>query len=216
MWTFFVCLANSKKFGERCVAGIKVEKAGGAYHPEVQDGKPKWLRPVSKLPHGAVAEHLVGEFRLMDIIEVYIEEYCPSSYQCENATFRAQSIKKIEKISPSEEILDRFVDMEQNDLFGNKGKAVSDDVIGSIGHSLTLIKTDDFHIMKRNSDGQLRIKFKFSHVYYDLPITDVDFIRNYGKMESSIKSARYLYLTISLGILHNSWHSKLVAGVLPI
>ena len=28
MNTFFLCLANSKKFGERCIAGIELKKDG--------------------------------------------------------------------------------------------------------------------------------------------------------------------------------------------
>jgi hypothetical protein len=33
MKTLFICLANSKKFGERCIAGIEVRKTGSTYYP---------------------------------------------------------------------------------------------------------------------------------------------------------------------------------------
>ena len=73
MKTLFICFANSKKFGERCIAGIEVKKDGAAYQPVEKEGKPKWLRPISKFQHGAVGEDLVGGINLMDIIEVDVE-----------------------------------------------------------------------------------------------------------------------------------------------
>ncbi|KAF0120166.1 MAG: hypothetical protein FD151_1743, partial [bacterium] len=139
---------------------------------------------------------------------------CPNGYQSENATFKPDSIKKIGKISLSEENLDRFIDMDQYNLFGNKGKAVSEDVIDSVENSLTLIKVTDFQVNRKDSDGQLRIDFVFNHNRYDLPITDIDFIQRYNENETLLKNTNCLYLAISLGIFHNGWHSKLIAGVL--
>ena len=137
MKTLFICLANSKKFGERCIAGIEVKKDGNVYQSVEKEGKPKWLRPISKFQHGAVGGDLVGGISLMDIIEIDIEELCPNGYQSENATFKPESIKKIGNIRLSEENLDRLIDMDQNYLFGNRGKAVSEDVIDSVERSLT-------------------------------------------------------------------------------
>jgi len=214
MKTLFICLANSKKFGERCIAGIEVKKTGGAYQPVEKEGKPKWLRPISKFQHGAVGENLVGGFNLMDIIEIDVEEFCPYGYQSENATFKSESIKKIGNIGLSEKKLDRLIDMEQNYLFGNRGRAVLEDVIDAVDRSLTLIKVTDFQVNKRDSDGQLRIDFEFNYNRYDLPITDIDFIQKYSENEALLDNTNCLYLAISLGILHNGWHSKLIAGVL--
>jgi hypothetical protein len=214
MKILFICLANSRKLGERCVAGVEVKKVDGAYQPVEKEGKPKWLRPISKWHHGAVGEDLVGGINLMDIIEIDVEELCPNGYQSENATFKPESIKKIGTIRLSEENLDRLIDMEQNNLFGNRGKAVSDDIIDSVDHSLTLIKVVNFKINRRNSDGQLRIEFVFNHDRYDLPITDIDFIQRYNENETLLDNTNCLYLAISLGVIHNGWHSKLIAGVL--
>jgi len=214
MKTLFLCLANSKKFGERCIAGIEVKKTGTAYQPIEKEGKPKWLRPISKYQHGAVGEDLVGGMKLMDIIEIDVEEFCPNGYQSENATFKPASVKKVGNIKLSDKNLDRLIDMDQYNLFGNIGKAVPDDVIDSVEHSLTLIKVVDFQINRKDSDGQLRIEFEFNHNRYDLPITDIDFIGRYNENEALLENANCLYLTISLGIFHNGWHSKLIAGVL--
>ena len=214
MKTLFICLANSKKFGERCIAGIEVKKVGGAYQPVEVEGKPKWLRPVSKYQHGAVGENLVDGISLMDLIEIDLEKLCPNGYQSENATFKPETIKRVGNIRLSEENLDRLIDMDQYYLFGNRGKAVSDDVIDSVEHSLTLIKVTDFQIYKKDPDKQLRMEFIFSHDNYDLPITDIDFIQKYNDDETLLKNSSCLYLSISLGVFHNGWHSKLIAGIL--
>jgi len=113
MKTLFICLSNSKKFGERCIAGIEVKKTIKAYQPIEKEGKPKWLRPISKYQHGAVGEDLVGGIKLMDIIEIDVEEFCPSGYQSENATFKPASVKKVGNIRLSDKDLDRLIDMEQ-------------------------------------------------------------------------------------------------------
>lgn len=214
MKTLFICLANSKKLGERCIAGVEVKKVNEVYKTVEKEGKPKWLRPISECQHGAVAEDLVGGINLMDIIEIDVKELCPNGYQSENATFKPESIKKIRHIRLSERNLDRLIDMDQYNLFGNRGKEVSHDVIDSVEHSITLIKVIDFQIKRRDPDGQLRIKFVFNHNRYDLPITDIDFIRRYNKNETLLKNTDRLYLTISLGVFDKGWHSKLVAGVL--
>ncbi|MGB5157473.1 dual OB domain-containing protein [Desulfobacterium sp. N47] len=214
MKTLFICLANSKKLGERCIAGIEVKKVGGTYQPIEKEGKPKWLRPISKYQHGAVSEDLVGGIRLMDIIEIDVEKLCPDGYQSENATFNPASIKNIGNVRLSEENLDSLIDMKQYNLFGNRGKAVSEDVIDSVDHSLTLIKVTDFQVNKKESDGQLRIDFEFNNNHYGLPITDIDFIQKFSENETLLENTSCLYLAISLGIYHNGWHSKLIAGVL--
>ena len=203
MKTLFVCLANSKKYRERCIAGVEVKEISGSYKIVEKDGKPQWLRPVSGSQHGAVSSGLVEDINLMDVVEVDVEEFCPNGYQSENALFEKLSIKKLGNIRLSRENLDRLIDVNQSTLFGNRGKAVHEDVIDSIGHSLTLIKVYDFEIHKKESGGQLRMEFEFNYNSYNLPITDVDFIKEYSKDENLLSSAESVYLTISLGINHN-------------
>jgi hypothetical protein len=210
--SLFICLANSRKFGERCIAGIQVAKNGAEYQPVEEDGKPKWIRPISKTEHGAVDERFVGGISLLDIVEIEVEEFGQNGYQSENAIFKPASVKKIEKLQISDSGLDSFTDMNQHRLFGNTGKAVSDEVIDSVTNSLTFIKVTDFQVI-RKENKQLRMKFGFNNVSYDLPITDTDFERKYDENKTILKDINRLYLTISLGLLHNGWHSKLIAGI---
>jgi len=213
MKTLFVCLANSKKYGERCIAGVEVKKTKSGYELIEKDGKPKWLRPVTEYQRGAISKNLVKNINLLDILEINVKEYCPKSYQSENAYFEESSLRKVgQKLSNDN--LDKLIDMNQRNIFGNRGKAVSEDVIDKVDHSLTLIKVSDFEIYKRESDSQLRMKFEFNNVHYDLPITDLNFIEVYTEDGNLLRNVESLYLTISLAVNHNGWHSKLIAGVL--
>lgn len=104
--------------------------------------------------------------------------------------------------------------MEQDNIYGNRGKAVSADVIDTVDHSLMLIKVDRYNIYKRECDNQLRMEFEYYFNSYDLPITDIVFVERYNDDNGLLENIDSIYLTISLGVYHNGWHSKLIAGVL--
>ena len=75
-----VCLANSRKWSGRCVAGREIS-AGGYPGP--------WVRPVSDREHEEVSEHERqyqdgSEPRVLDVIEVPVLEARPSGFQREN------------------------------------------------------------------------------------------------------------------------------------
>lgn len=143
-----------------------------------------------------------------------MKNFAPMAINMKTQPFKPASIRKVGNVRLSDAHLDRLIDMEQYNLFGNRGKAVSDDSIDLVGYSLTLIKVVDFQVIRRDSDGQLRMQFEFNHNRYDLPVTDIDFVRKYNADKALLEDVDCLYLTISLGFFHNGWHSKLIAGVL--
>jgi len=74
-----VCLANSRKTGERCVAGREWNGAGAGV----------CIRPVSARPHEEVSEHERqyedgSDPRVLDIIDVPLIALRPRTYQREN------------------------------------------------------------------------------------------------------------------------------------
>src|SRR5215210_6506674 len=73
-----VCLANSRKRSDRCVAG----KIRG------EDGRVRWVRPISGRPDGAVSlkeRRIAGqEPKLLDIIQLSLVAARPHDYQTEN------------------------------------------------------------------------------------------------------------------------------------
>lgn len=69
-----ICLANSKKYGDRCIAGIEITTG-------------KWIRPFSNLEYGQVPIKMClidgEEPKLLDILEIPLAT-TGSGYECEN------------------------------------------------------------------------------------------------------------------------------------
>ena len=210
----FICLANSKKYNERCIAGIEIEiSKDGSYSVVSKNGSPKWIRPVSAGEQGQIASSLVKDIKLLDIIRIEVTQSCPAGYQSENALFDEKSLRKINSIPAKEEMLDDLVDRKHKLIFGNRAKAVHVDKISEIDHSLMLVKPEKLKVTPDDKRSEkLRAMFEYNSVSYDLPITDVDFMREYSfKTE---KELSHVYLAISLAVLHNEFHSKLCAGLI--
>jgi len=210
-----ICLANSKKFNERCVAGIEIDDSSGGYKIISTDSNPNWLRPVSNSEHGEFPRKIAQDIALLDVIEFDLLAPCPSGYQTENVYFAENSVKKVASIKLSSENLDKLIsniDM----LFGNRGKAVHEDVIDSLDHSLIFIKVNSYNVFIKPENNQLRMNFTYNFIGYDFPITDIKFEALYRNNEGILEGVQNLYLTISLGVVHNNWHSKLIAGVIYI
>lgn len=215
MTTKIICLANSKKFNERCVAGIEVVKSDNGYKMCTENSTPKWIRPVTKNTHGEFPTQLAENLNLLDVIEFKIIESCPLGYQSENVYFADDSIKKTGGIQLSSKNLDTLA-QGTSLLFTNKGKAVHADEIDTLDYSLILIKPSSYSVFIKQDNNQLRMKFQYSSVEYDLPITDIKFEANFRKNGKILDDIKNVYLTISLAVMHNNWHSKLIAGVIYI
>ena len=56
----------------------------------------------------------------------------------------------------------------------------------------------------------------YNGVEYDLPVTDPDFSEKADYDVESLNGSDAYYMTISLGVEHQGWHSKLVANVIPM
>ena len=74
-----VCLANSRKMSEHCIAGIEV--VNGRFG--------RWIRPVSDRPGGAIShgEQMCADWgasELLDVLEIDFSKPLPESHQSEN------------------------------------------------------------------------------------------------------------------------------------
>lgn len=209
----FVCLANSFKEGGRCLAGIELDNEN---KPVFERNRPKWLRPVSNNEHGAVETALAAHLNILDIVEFDMLDFTSlNTYQNENVTFVPGSLRVIGQFQKSdlEQICDdRFL------LFGNRGKAIHKDKINSLDHSLLLIKPKEFEVVERRYDDneypQQRLLFKFNEINYDLPITDPVFLRKFQADPSFVQDIEQIYVSMSVGVIHNDWYNKLVAGII--
>jgi hypothetical protein len=220
----FICFANSKKTGGRCIAGIEIlfDREKKSYSLITDDGKPRWIRPISNADHGEVPTELVKGILLRNIVEVDVTEDGFGGYQSENVKFNLSSLKKVGNITVSEKILDRYSENDETNVFGNGGKAVHPDDISSLNKSIVLLKVEKpvIHKVTTQYNGktatQHRMKFDFKGHEYDFSLTDPHFIERYEADNNVLDSGTAFYLTISLGVLYMGWYSKLVAGVIMI
>lgn len=90
--TRIICLANSWKHGDRCIAGIEL-------------GTGKWIRPISDLEGGRIPKtmRLVNgiEPALLDILDIPLAE--PNAdFACENWTIAPGKWQRIGQVQPGE------------------------------------------------------------------------------------------------------------------
>lgn len=211
---YLLCLANSKKYGERCIAGVELEKSERAFRILAVDNRPKWLRPVTDSAFGAISETLADRFSLLDVIEIVVTDSAPQGYQSENVKFDETSLRRAAQLRPSHELLGLVIDRDATNLFGSMGRAVSREKISSVSRSLMCIKPEAVSFNEKTAEdgkSQIRATFRFQGHLYDLPVTDVAFCRRFKTRKIVGEN---VYLTISLGLEFEGWHYKLVAGVI--
>ena len=210
MNTRIVCLANSYKEGGRCIAGVKVDEQGMPEKPV------KWIRPVCQTTEGEIPTQLVQNICPLDIIEFEKTADAPKTFQTENVLFNEKSMQVTGKFSLDN--LDELCDQRQFLLFGSKTKAVEQNESKKLNHSLTMIYTNHFkvyeHYYEDRTRPQIRLRFSFDIFSYDFPVTDLFFLYNYQKNKQLLTDVEKIYLTLSLGRLHEGWHYKLVACML--
>lgn len=89
-----------------------------------------------------------------------------------------------------------------------------------MGYSLMLIKAQDVNFFMENRYGtdrkRLRVSFSYKGITYDLPVTDPEFCEQADYGVEGLNGRSTYYMTISLGVEYEGWHSKLVANVIPL
>jgi hypothetical protein len=217
MKRIFVCLANSKKYTERCVAGIELKRGTSGFSIVRDANEPHWIRPVSANEHGEVPMELVNDISLLDIVEIDALQEVPQGYQSENVIYGESGFSIVGKIHPSAKYLDKLVSQSHSILFLNRGKAVSAEHVNDLDHSLVFIKPASVEFfVSHTTTGQLqtRARFIYRDIHYDLPVTDVDFLVQFSLQPNEFVNLKNVYLTISLGLEFQGWHHKLIAGVI--
>jgi len=213
MKTRIVCLANSFKEGGRCVAGIELNQENEVIF---KDSIPKWIRPVCKTEHDEIPNYLVLNIKPLDIIEFEINEPAPKGFQSENVLFNENSLRVV-GVYEKEQVNLLGINT-RNNLFGNNGKALTSESAELINYSLMLISVDTFEVFEVKYEDcehpKIRLKFKYKTFYKDLPITDPIFLEKYKNDNTILNNVNQIFLVISLGILFEGWHSKLVACII--
>ena len=62
--------------------------------------------------------------------------------------------------------------------------------------------------------AKYRLKFLYHNVYYDFSVTDPDFYELITQKPDLIKSLKDFYLVLSIGLVYEGRHHKLIAGII--
>lgn len=218
-----IVLANSRKLGNRCLAGINPETG-------------EWIRPVHTMrklklygsgnlwasvepkEDGGVDERLMRSKlkklpKLLDIIDIPLEETGPDfGVQPENREIEEGEWSLIGRSKIGD--LDEYVEKSEFILHNNE-RALSPDKAREKLPTLQLIKTEGFKIYQDEEKKRFRLRGIIQPQGLDLPITDIEYeerIRYKGEYQE------HCFLTVSLGELFDErqLHYKLIAGVIEI
>lgn len=223
MKKLFICLANSKKYNQRCIAGIEVYLGDDQkFHVIKENKKPKWIRPITKEGRGEVPTKLVADMKLLEVYEVDVIRPSPKESQSENVLFYKKSLKKVKTLTNiTVEKMNWLTLKEQAVIFWGQQKIIPKEKIHLVNHSLCLIQAEEVSFYNKKYrewevELKLRVKFKYSDIRYDMPVTDVDFLAAYQQKPITDLTNKSVFLTISISNEFEGYYYKLAAGVIII
>lgn len=218
-WLDIICLANSRKHGGRCVAGLRVDGGG-------------WVRPVSDLDDGRLlwmqyTRDDGKEIALLDVVRIPLVGPAAEPFQPENWRLAGERCRLVGQADAS--VVERVLlpALEPGPaLFGN----VLDSLAGDGPEpeaSLVLIEPAQVRWEIRTGytgNRQTRASFQLGGVRYDLVVTDPRWEHRLSTREIGVhdRAAAGLavedrvLLCVSLGepLPSNNRRYKLVAGVI--
>jgi hypothetical protein len=214
-----VCLANSWKHSDRCVAGV-----------EWVDGhRGDWVRPVSARDgHGvSFLERQLsggGDPAPLDILQISLLAAQPAGYQAENWLLDpASSWSKLGECRWNNLGL---LEDTPDDLWGtggSSGKGVNDrvDAIAAVGlsNSLALVRVNApvLHVLDggfQQVKREVRASFRYRGVAYNLKVTDPTYVNNYLVRGDGLYQLGDCYLTVSLTEPFLGFCYKVIAAVI--
>lgn len=210
-----LCLANSYKYGGRCIAGIEVSVNDGKLTIQKSTyGIPVWIRPISHSVAGEVPMSDALGIKVLSLVKIIDAQYAGNASHSEDYYYR--KLQLLDTLNPSDKFLKEYTDTWHDCIFGNRGRALTPEAFQCGNYSLMLIRTEGSEIyLDKRFTPKPRIKFNHKDVEYDLPITDPEFLNKLQRNTSLYKSEYgVLYIVVSLGIEHEGWHSKLAATII--
>jgi hypothetical protein len=216
-----LCLANSIKYGERCLAGIRLDTGG-------------WIRPVSDAEGSALVEsqyttagdHIPSP---LDTIEIKVKQQRPKYNQPENWVIADDDWRLITtELNKKQLLAINTAIQKQGDIIFNSDKFVSKHKLreSQIRRSLTLLSPDSprFYSKRKRDRSKPYTKFEFDNTQYNFSITDHSWreaVREEGDTAlpstDDIEDDKEILYTVSLAQSNDEGACyKLVAGVFTI
>ncbi len=219
-----VCLANSRKLAERCVAGrewIGGRRAGA------------WVRPVSDRESQGVSEYERqyvdgSDPQVLDIIDIPVLEHRPQDHQTENWLLDPKCYwEKAGRLTPID--LPTFVDtaaplwVDGYSTFKGRNDKIPVSAIAPVTDSLRLIRIDRLQLVVcrpgeafGNNKRRVQGRFRHAETQYALWVTDPRYERKYlSKLDGTYELGE-CYITISLEEPYQDSCYKLVATIFEV
>lgn len=212
-----LCLANSRKHGGRCVAGLRLDGQG-------------WVRLVSGQPDGTLRHSSVvlddrSHLKTLDVIDVAVAGHQPKGHQRENWLIGKDRWTLVRR--PASEADLAVIGPHVVDgplLFGNDSDRVAADAGARSSLTLIRVKGLRFRIQAAGGNRKTRACFRLDGAAYSLRVTD-DAIE--ADMEN-LKDGTYpveactrfrpneeTLVTVSLGEPFDGYCYKLAAAIIP-
>ncbi len=214
-----VCLAKSRKYSGKCVAGL-----------EIVDGKiGEWIRPVSTPQGGQVHLHdrrydNGQDVEVLDIVRIRLKEHYPDGCQTENHLYDD---------GYHWEFIDRMASANLEDHARAEGSlwvnghssyhGANDrmpvEIANQEAHSLVLVRPTDLRIrvFKALQKRQVRGTFALSGTLHDLVVTDPVVESRYLKEpDGEYPYQKQAVLCVSVGEPFEGYQYKLIASVIDL
>ena len=216
-----VCLANSRKYSGRCVAGKEV----------LGDQIGSWVRPVSNCETGELSIKEITYKNgkppeLLDIIAIPLSRHDPHSCQTENYILDKGLWIRKQQVSLSllPKLCDHVDSLWINGYHSSNGlnDRISEETVKErVQSSLLLINPDKASITVEEGPNLLkrvRSRFCFAGEEYWLPVTDPVVENRYFDEETGQYpiNKKDVYFTVSIGEPYEGYCYKLVAGIINL
>ncbi|MDE3149214.1 MAG: hypothetical protein KGL37_07055 [Acidobacteriota bacterium] len=216
-----LCLANSYKHDHRCVAGINLVTR-------------RWVRLIGQKIPGCltVRETCYADGReatILDVVELELGETCGSCCHPEDVLVTAQPWRLVRRFEEPADahFLDAFLNKSPAVLHGSGDRIYARKFASApADKSLELVHPNDLWWWIRDESGKRKYRalFRLGHVNrtrYDLAVTDPVWLAQLQLLPAGIYPHAFFckekpaktFLTVSLSEVFDSFHYKLVAGV---
>ena len=217
MDAYFICLANSLKYGGRCIAGVEVTIDDSRNWTVVRkdDGRPKWIRPIDETTE--FGEIRIGEAQFIPLLSVVkLTDIVPIPNQSHAEDVHYRMMQVVGKVNASNEVLHQFVDNIHQVVFYGTDRAIDIPTYAAGDHSLMFVHADEAEIVAdvREDKTRYRMLMGYHGVTYDLSVTDPYYIELLNEKKFDIGKQPDVYVTLSLGLVYEERHHKLIAAVI--
>ena len=225
----FICLANSFKYGGRCIAGIEIRLSADekTFRVITENGEPKWIRPVQReTTHKEIPTETARNIRILDVIELSNTEACGSG--CQNENFYYNRMRIIKSLPFSQKVLQALLS-KRDYVLHSQGRFLTHKEYCANKGSLMLIEPEEPEIIREEKfkDGIKKIQYKTRFLYkgneYLVSVTDPRYLERMEGYSNVPLIGKFptgtFYYAISLTeepveVDGQLQHYKLIAGII--